>query len=218
MNMTKITLTSLSTLLALTLCFLGCNGVRGSGTLKTESREIGSFTEVEVSGAFVVRITQGDQPSLQLQGDDNLLELVSTDVSGSRLSIDTTESVRQNLPLEIDIVMATLEELAVSGAAEVTIVDLRSETFSFDCSGACRAQISGQTQRAHVVVSGAGTVNALELHSNIAEVTISGAGRVSICADEQIDASVEGAGRIQYACDPEQVNTSVDGVGEIEAL
>ena len=204
--------------LAIAIGFLGCNGVRGSGTLKTESREIGSFTEVEVSGALVVRITQGDQPSLQLQGDDNLLELVSTEVSGSRLNIDTTESVRPNLPLEVDIVMVALEELAVSGAAEVTIVDLRSETFSFVCSGACRAQISGQTQHANILVSGAGNVNALELHADVVEVTISGAGRVSICANEQIDASVSGAGRIRYGCDPEEVNMSVDGVGEIEAL
>lgn len=216
--MRELTRTSHWTTLAILVVFIGCDGVRGSGTLKTETREIGSFTEVEVSGAFVVHITQGDQPSLQLSGDDNLLELVSTELSGTRLSVDTTESVRPELPLEVNIVMATLQELAVSGAAEVTIVDLRSETFTFDCSGACRAEISGQTQRANIEVSGAGRVNALELQADVAEVSISGAGRISICANEQLDASVDGAGRIQYACDPAEVNTSVDGVGEIEAL
>ena len=58
---------------ALTACNVaGLGGLRGSGNIKSETRDIGSFGQVVVSGDAHVFVTQGDMPALVVEVDDNL--------------------------------------------------------------------------------------------------------------------------------------------------
>jgi hypothetical protein len=80
------------------LTFTGCrywNGVRGSGERSDETRSIEAFEELEVSGAFNVKVTLGEEPSLKISGDDNLLKYVKTLNKGNRRVVSTSKYINR---------------------------------------------------------------------------------------------------------------------------
>src|SRR6516165_12481646 len=87
----------LTTCVAAIILAAGCEGsvqvgsnlkipaIEGSGTAKTETREVGPFSALEVHAAIHATVTPGDKVSVSLEGDDNLLPLVETTVRDGRL-------------------------------------------------------------------------------------------------------------------------------------
>src|SRR5690349_25107308 len=75
----------------LLLAGVGCQyigkGVRGSGNRKTEKRELASFKSVEASGAFEVSIVCQQSQSFEMEGDDNILAIIKTEVADGNLRI-----------------------------------------------------------------------------------------------------------------------------------
>src|SRR3990170_5909134 len=61
--------------------------VRGSGNVVTEERDVSDFHKIHLSGIGNLIITQGEEESLTIEADDNIMPLISADVSGERLTI-----------------------------------------------------------------------------------------------------------------------------------
>ena len=61
--------------------------VRGSGDLVTEERDVSGFDELHFSGMGSLIIEQGDEESLIIEADDNIIDLIETDVRGGDLDI-----------------------------------------------------------------------------------------------------------------------------------
>ena len=97
------------TLLFLSLALLllsGCHHkfgqATGSGTMKVEKRTVPSFTAVDISGAYNVEIAVQKEPGLEIEGDDNLLPLVTTEVRNGVLEIAIPKQARA-LPKRIKV-------------------------------------------------------------------------------------------------------------------
>src|SRR5437764_9036423 len=97
---------------ALVLVLAGCNvgftGITGSGTAKSEVRPAAGATEVAVSGALSVDIGPGAEAKVEISGDDNLVSLITSDVSSGRLEITTRKSLRSKVPLVIRVSLPKL--------------------------------------------------------------------------------------------------------------
>ena len=78
--------------LALCLALLllaACSATRGSGQLATSQREVTGFTKVELTGQGDVIIEQTGSDSLTISAEDNLLPLLTSDISGDTLVLGT---------------------------------------------------------------------------------------------------------------------------------
>jgi hypothetical protein len=64
-------------------------------------------------------------------------------------------------------------------------------------------------------MSGAGELDAKELHAYNVNVSISGAARADVYATEHLEASVSGAGNVNYYGDPKDVSEDTSGAGSI---
>ena len=67
--------------------------VRGSGSSITESRSIAGFNEVELSSIGTLIIEQGDTESLEIEGEDNILKHLRSQINGSQLRLEDEELV-----------------------------------------------------------------------------------------------------------------------------
>ena len=74
---------------------------------------------------------------------------------------------------------------------------------------------SGETKEADITLSGAGSVDAKNLHAVDAKVNSTGVGSVDIYATGQLDASAVGVGEINYYGKPKSVNKKAIGIGSI---
>lgn len=209
-------------------------GVKGSGVSKTEQRSVDTYTAIEVGGAFELEVVAGQNPSLEITADDNLLDLIKTEMRGSTLVISTRQSINPKTKLLIKTTTRTLESIDASGACEIRVSqvnndNLRIETsgagevdasvntksLSIETTGAGNVKVSGSTQSFSIETSGAGEVRAQNLQAQVVKVDVSGAGDVEVHASAELDVRVSGAGEVTYTGNPKIVNQSVRGAGSV---
>src|SRR5262249_55011009 len=97
--------------LALALLAFACGPrVEGSGVAKTEARSVDAFTQVETSAGIHVEVRVGGAASVKVSGDDNIVPLVETGVSGGRLHVGykSAQNVSTKTPLQVEVVAPSL--------------------------------------------------------------------------------------------------------------
>ena len=194
---------------------VGCL-TRGSGQERRETREAGAFSEIEVGGIFDVHVQVGPEASIEVIGDDNIVPLVDTTISGERLHIETDESISPKLDLVVNITTPSLGALRTSGSCEVDVSGISGETFVVDSSGVADITLEGTVSAFELDSSGAGRVDASDLKAQTVKVDMSGAGKADVHAEKSLVAHVSGAGSVRYAGDPAEVDEHVSGVGKVK--
>ena len=206
--------------LLLPLVAAGCHHgmraeVRGSGKRVVQKRQISSFTSISTEGAFEIEVTCQKDPSLEVEGDDNLLEFVTSEVRGNQLRLSSSKSFSTSEPLRIKITVPNLEELSVSGAGRIDIKDMKNQKFEIDAQGAPNIVVSGSTNTIDINSSGAGKIDTQKLHASRAVVDSKGVSRIDLDVKEQLDITVSGPSTVTYRGDP-VVHKTVNGPGKVE--
>src|ERR1044071_3968408 len=104
--------------LLLPLVAAGCHHgmraeVKGSGKRVVQKRQISPFTSISTEGAFEIEVTCQKDPSLEVEGDDNILEIVTAEVSGNVLRLKSSKSFSTSEPVRFKITVPNLEGLTV---------------------------------------------------------------------------------------------------------
>ena len=87
MNITKQKILVLA-ILSLPLLFTSCilsPSIKGNGNIVEEKREIEPFDEIKVSRGINLYITQCDTTELLIRADENLIDVIETEVLGGVL-------------------------------------------------------------------------------------------------------------------------------------
>jgi len=208
---------AVSTILALIPLFAlsGCHiGVQGSGIRKTEQRDLAPFTAIVTSGAFEVEVTCQKPASFEIEGDDNILPLIQTEVRNGVLRVTSTKSYNSRAGISLRITVPDLERIESTGAGKFRISDLNNDKFEVHSTGASTVVVSGQSKSLEISSTGAGKIDAHNLRAEKAEVDVTGAAAVDVYASDELDVSVSGAGRVTYGGNP-KVSKHVSGAGQV---
>jgi hypothetical protein len=196
-----------------------CRGasVQGNGVAKTELRDVASFDAIDLSGAIQLDLSTGTLGKLSLTGDENLLPLVATTVSGGKLVVSQTKKMAAKTPLLITVTAPNLRRIDVTGAANVRATGIQAPAFSLAVSGAANAELSGEVDKLEVTIDGAGAVRASDLRAKEARVDLSGVGSADVNATDKLKADVSGVGAVRYRGAP-VVEKDVSGLGAVTPL
>ncbi len=191
----------------------------GSGRLVTESRPVGGFTAVAVSGAGHVIIEQTGVVSLQVTAEDNILPFVQTEVRGGRLILGFEPGVRVHTTrgVQYRITVAELTELEASGASRVEVLRVDAETVTARISGASSYSASGIVDDHRVELSGASRCDAEDLISREVTAGLSGASYCLVRVHDRLVVNASGASTLEYIGDP-AVALSVSGGSVVRPL
>jgi putative autotransporter adhesin-like protein len=206
---------AIACLLTVSSCRYIGRGVQGSGNRKIEKRELASFKSIEAAGAFEVNIVCQRSQSFEIEGDDNLLPLIKTEVNDGALRIHSDANYRPSKPIAIRISVPNLEKYSSAGAGDVHIAGLKNDQLVLSNTGAANIEASGQSKFVEISTSGAGNIETDNLHAERAKITVSGAANVDVYASQQLDVSVSGIGSVTYSGNPPVVNKSVSGIGSV---
>lgn len=190
-------------------------GVKGSGNLASENRAVSDFHGIDVSGVFQVEITAQKEFAVEVEADDNLLPLITTEVRNGILHIDADRRLSPRNPLKIRISAPDIDRLDASGAAKVALRELKNSGITIDSSGASKINISGETAKLSVDVSGATKVDADGLTAENASVEASGASHVYVNVTGVLRTDASGASKIVYAGSPTEVVKKANGASTI---
>lgn len=190
-------------------------GVHGSGNSTSERRDVTGFHGIEVGGVYQVEVTAQQDFSVTVEADDNLVPLIRTEVDGGILRIVSDKRISPKSVIRIVIAAPDIDDLNVSGAANVTVSDIKNAGLSIDASGASKVTVNGETEKLTVDVSGAMRVDAVDLAAVNATVGASGASQVTVNVSGDLRTSASGASRITYAGSPKNVTKKTSGASSV---
>ena len=189
--------------------------IQGSGNRTTQKRDVGAFRTIETEGAFTIEVTCQKDPSLEVEGDDNVLDFVTAEIRNDVLHLKNTKSYSVNQPVKFTISVPNLEAVSVSGAGNIDIKGMNNDSFEIDSSGAPSITVAGRTKVVNIDTNGAGKIDTHNLRAARAVVESNGVSKVDIDVSEQLDVTVSGPSTVTYRGDP-VVNKNVNGPGKVE--
>ena len=206
--------------LLLPLLAVGCHhGIRaeinGSGKRVMENRNVAPFTSISTEGIFTVEVTCQKNVSVEVEGDDNVLAVVTAEVSNNVLRLRSTKNYSSSEPVKFKISVPNLEGLSVSGAGRIDVKDLKNDKFEIDSSGAPTISASGNTKVIDIDTSGAGKIDTHELHASRGVVDSKGVSRIDLDVSDQLDVKISGPSSVYYKGDP-VVTKTINGPGKVE--
>jgi hypothetical protein len=196
----------------------GCNdqGVKGSGNLKSETRSVGKFNAIQLSGTGRLLIERTGSESLEITADDNLLPLLISEVKGNTLSLRVADgkSISGKQPV-YKVTVGDLQKVDLAGSGDIVGSKLEGPVLAVSISGSGSATLSGAVEYFSASVSGSGSVNAADLKAKKVRVVVSGSAGMTVNATDDLDATIAGSGSVLYVGDP-KVKQSVAGSGTIK--
>jgi hypothetical protein len=209
-------------------------GVSGNGDVKEVERQVAPFNEVEASGMLEIILLQGET-RLKIIADENLHELIETEVRGNRLMIRTTKNIREYKKLEIYISSAEFEKIEVSGAVSIRSngtlrgddlelessgaadvkISLDYDDLSCELSGASELELKGAARTVSISSSGASDLKLFELAVRNMRLDLSGASEARINVSHELSVEASGASEIRYKGSPKITKTELSGASSI---
>ena len=244
MKTQKFLLASLA-LLALTLsaCRINLNlptqVLEGSGNLVTKTFDVAGVDRLSLEGFGQLTIRQGDEESLTVTTDDNIMEYVGVEVRRDTLVLDLSDeshnyNFRPTNGIRFELVLVDLSRVDLTGAWNVEADSLDLDSLRFDLTGAGQVELdnlvadeleinqtgagsviaSGTVKGQDITMSGAGSYFGADLESETAIVSITGVGTVTVWATEVLDVSITSVGNVIYYGTP-RVISEVSGLGKL---
>lgn len=211
----KNRLFTLLVLLLIVLTACGVRAIRGSGVIKSEMREVDEFDRVSVCCGMELIIRHGDNASVEIEADDNLLPEISSRVSGNRLTIDFNEgliqtSYRPSTTIKVAVIVDELHGANVSGGGRLNIGPFETEEFEISLSGGSTAITEGlQATDLNIDISGGGKLTGERFEATAINVDLSGGSQVTLGSlmGEKLEVDVSGGGR--FVVDNAELDDSV---------
>lgn len=201
------------------LLLVGCldTKVKGSGNVKTEIREVRDFSKVVNNTSIDLHISQTGDESLTIEAEDNILPLLTSDVSNGTLSLGAKPDANFSLtkPAVYKLSVKNLKAFRLNGSANTTAANIRTPQLEVVITGSGNTTFSGIADHQDVSVSGSGKYDAFELESKQSKVILSGSGDVFIHAKDELDVTISGSGNVQYKGTP-KISQSISGSGSVK--
>jgi len=231
-----LAVTGIISLLALSSCRFNCK--HGSGKLITETRNLGNFSRLDVSGGYKIVIRQDSSEKLTVTADDNLMQYVKTEVIGDRLKIYSSRNICTSGQYTIYVGVKALTEIETSGATSVfsdgklTVQDielrtsgatkinlnLNADNVKTVSSGLTDIYLEGQAQSHKVETSGSSTLNALNFVVNKYRIESSGLSHCKINVLNDLSINSSGMSDIQYRGNPANIENNKSGIASLNKI
>ncbi len=233
---TILSISILIMVLAGTSCYIDVReSIYGNGNVISEERAVGEFDGLKVSCGIDVLMKQGDEISLLLEADENLHDVIRTEVRDNVLRIYTDQNVRRAKSMKIYLVYRELNSIRVSSAGDVKgentmhtgelkidlssagdlELDLVADAVDCDISSSGDARLSGTTDLLKADLSSAGDLYAYDLIARKCIVNCSSAGDARVYGAEEFELRSSSAGSIYYKGEGSIVTANTSSAGSI---
>ncbi len=208
------------------------NCLEGSGTEKTDKRQVAAFSQLEITGSFNVTLVQDSSSAVTITADDNIVSVIKTDVSGDKLKISSDKkNLCSTKEIAITIGVRNLRSINASGAVELGSnghlnlgdldmnlsgatkinLDVTAANIETEASGVNDIILKGQARSHNVEFSGSGNLKAFDLVTGNYSIESAGQSDCEINVLNELNIHTTGASDIKYKGTPTKINKSKTG-------
>ena len=164
--------------------------VEGSGKAAAQTRALPPFTAIELAGANNLVVRVGGRQSVVVHADDNLMDLVTTDVRDGKLVVGTRGNFETKTPMSVHVTVPLLAGADLTGSGVVVVTGVHAEHFVIRVPGSGVVVAHGTVGRLNAGIAGSGDLRLRDLLAQNATATVSGSGRLEVFASRSLAASV----------------------------
>jgi Putative auto-transporter adhesin, head GIN domain len=212
------------------------NGISGNGNIETQERNISEdFTGIKVSQGIDVYLTSNNSTKLTVEADENIIDLLRTEVDEGTLKIYFEKNVWRATSRKVYLSVPTLNSVtttsgasvkfentlkvdklslkATSGSdiyAYVDVTDLQSKT----TSGA-DIKIKGLAKNFEASATSGSDIKASDLKADYVTARVTSGADIKVYAVKEINAKATSGGDIKYSGNPKVVNKTKNSGGRI---
>ena len=235
--MTTLARMAIAALLALftSSCAFDINfgeGKRGNGEVVEERREVvANFTEVHASEGLDVFVTQGTDFKITVEADENIIDLIGTDIRDGRLKVHAIENIGRATK-NVYVTLPDISELNSSSGADLIVqntisadrieldassgsdleVEVNAQEVIADASSGADIKVSGRTDVLYADASSGSDIKARGLVTKRCTADASSGADISVNVSESLVADASSGADISYTGDASvQKKKSVSG-------
>ena len=218
----------------------GSEKVKGNREVVNDSRNTGSYDEIQLVGSMNVQLVSGSEGTIEVKAESNLQEYIITEVKNGTLKISTKdgyslypkEDILVTVPVEEvnavsvtgsgdmwteDVLRSSNMKVHVTGSGDMKL-DLEVADLEGSVTGSGDIKLRGKSQNFQCTVTGSGDFEAYDLKADNVEAKVSGSGDIMVYAAKSLEASVSGSGDIVYKGNPEKQNFNTNGSGSVSSF
>jgi len=214
--------------------------IKGNGNFITTSRTINDYDAITLTGWFDVEIVDGNEGDITLEGEENLLEYIKTEVKDGKLHIKSKNGVSLkpsfwNNGIKITVPVESINAVTLTGSGNITgdkiikttnfrttmtgsgniTLAIEATSTEANMTGSGNINLSGFSSSFNANIYGSGDIEAYKLEANNVNAVVTGSADIKVTAKETLKARVSGSGDINYQGNPKKVDTKSSGSGTI---
>lgn len=219
-----------------TSCFVdGLTGVRGNRNVVSEDRSINKdFDAIKVQQGIHLYITQGTNTDISVEADENIIDLLITEVRDNQLKIYFEKNVNRAKARNVYLTVDEVSRIRASSGAHVkaentmqlTSLDLDASSGSSikmyvnadeiitETSSGANIDVFGKTKMFSARASSGSSIDADELTTVDAEARASSGAHINVNVSGKLTAKASSGGDIDYEGSP-SVNKSTSSGGSV---
>jgi len=227
----------LTLLFSSTSCvFDGIVGIKGSRNVVSEDREIGSdFEIINVQQGINLYISQGKPIDIHVEADDNIIDLLITEVKNNELNIYFEKNVNRAKARNVYLTTENISKIKASSGSSVTsentlqttLLELDSSSGSTikihanaseiktESSSGSSIKIYGKCNTFTANSSSGSSINAEELKTVNAKTEASSGANINVNVTNKLTAKASSGGDIDYEGNPSEVEKETSSGGSV---
>lgn len=229
----------------LSLVLFSCNfdmnfiGVKGNGNVTIENRTVNqSFNTIKTSQGLDVYVTQGNDESIAIEADENLHELIRTEVTNNELNIYLDKNIGYASSKKVMVTFKDVSKITSTSGSDVmstgTIktdhlelnsssgsdMELAVITSSLVCNASSGSdlKISGKTNKLIASATSGSDIKAGDLVAETSHASANSGADIVINTSRELIANANSGGDIKYYGNPQTVNKNDGPSGSIKKL
>lgn len=211
--------------------------IKGNGNVVTVDRTTSDYEGIAIGGSFDVILIKGKEGNISIEGEENLIPYIQTEVKRGTLQIKFEKSINvrttRRLTVTVtydDIDMISLGgsgnikskgtikankfKVSIGGSGNITL-DVEADDISSNIGGSGNIKLSGYANELNCSIAGSGSIKAYELKVDVLNASIAGSGSITTTVANKIKANVVGSGSIYYKGNPSDISKKSVGSGSV---
>ena len=211
--------------------------IKGNGKVVTVNRSTSDYDKISVGGSFDVVLVKGKEGKIIIEGEENIIPYIETEVSGGKLKIKYKKNtnIRTTRRLTVTVPFTDIEGVSLGGSGKITSkeliksddfsaslggsgdITLKVETNNFTASlaGSGNINLEGKSNEFTCSIASSGSIRAYKLITNEVNAKVVGSGSIKTTVNSKIKAKLVGSGSVYYKGNPKHIDSKSVGSGNI---
>ena len=215
-------------------CFF--DGIKGNRQVITEQRNISSdFIAIDASQGIDVYLTTGDRTALRVEADENLHDIIITEVKDGTLHIYSDKNIWSAKSRKVFVTAQSINEIHADSGAEIrsenTIkaedlrvsatsgsdlrLDLNVTNLNCKTSSGADARLRGKAVNFTASSTSGSDIKAQDLQAEICKVKVTSGADAYVNVSERLEANATSGGDIKYIGNPKSISENASASGSI---